>query len=93
MDQQIRGIPLGIYPDTGKAKIIYKTPDQYLSQGSNHLIALGKDSDPNTFVMTFWTWAKDNRFKTETKGTWSCHEVILTTRQLRAFKKIELGGL
>jgi hypothetical protein len=93
MDQQIRGIPLGIYPEIGEAKVIYKTPPEYLANGMNQLITLARGSKPETFVMVFWTWCKDYRFKTNTKGTWYSHEFILSNRHLKAFKKIELGEL
>ena len=93
MDQQIRGVSLGIYPEIGEARIVYKSPPEYLTEGFNHLITLGKGNQPNTYYMTFWTWIKDRRFKIETKGTWYSREIIVTNRHLRAFKKIELGGL
>jgi hypothetical protein len=93
MDQQIRGIPLGIYPEIGEAKIIYKTPPEYLANGMNQLITLARDNKPETFVMTFWTWVRDYRFKKLVRGTWFSHKFNLSNRHLRAFKKIEVGEL
>lgn len=93
MDQKIKGIPLGILPEIGQANIVYKTPDQYISQGFNQIITLAKDSQPGAFVMTFWNWARDSRYKTDIRGTWVSREVILTSRHLRAFRHIELGVL
>jgi hypothetical protein len=93
MDQQIRGISWGTYPEIGTDKVIYITPPEYLSSRTNHLVTLGRSTLPNVFVMSFWQWEQDRRYKTEKRGTWSKHEVVLTNRHLKALKKIEVGDL
>jgi hypothetical protein len=92
MNQCIKGIPLGIYPEVGEAKVILKTPDRYFEETNYQLITAAKGTKPNTVLVTMWNWIRDFRFK-EVKGTWVPIEMEINKHHLRALKKIEMGEL
>ena len=95
MNQEFRGIPLGQYPsgDPTETKIVYRTPPDFILGGSNQLITLAKDNNGDQFVLTFWTWCRDYRFKPQIKGTWYGHEQTLNKKQLHALQHMDFGGL
>lgn len=95
MDQQIRGIPLGLYPapDPAEVKIIYRTPPEFIDTGCNQLITLSRSSAPDVFKLTFWSWTRDYRYKPDIKGTWYSTECVLNKRQLHALQRMDFGGI
>jgi hypothetical protein len=96
--REVRGVPLGEYPcpdpdPTTEAKVVYRTPRDFILKGSNQLITVQKGNGDDQFILTFWTWCQDSRFKTAVKGTWYSEEVFLSKKQLHALQRMDLGGL
>lgn len=90
---KIKGVPIGEYPDLmPEARIVYRTPPEFVGDGFNHLITLLKIREDD-FILSFWTWCQDHRYKTEVKGTWYLEDRNLNKKQLHAFQRMDFGGM
>ena len=93
MELELRGFGLGEYPPLVIGdRIIYKTPVEYLEKSSNQLITLGKGTGKDQFVLTFYSWYRDRRFKNPIKGTWYQKEFCLNKKQIHALQRMEWRG-
>ena len=93
MITKLEGIPLGELPQLlPEARVIYKTPVEFMQKSSRQLITLTK-RDQDTFIISFWTWHRDRRFTSAIKGTWHLEDIVLNKKQIHALQRMDIGGL
>jgi hypothetical protein len=91
---KIKRVPAGEYPAfVPHSREIYKVPTELAGgNGFNQLINITRLKE-DVFVVSFWTWDQDLRYKLEKRGTWYKTDIFLNKKQLHAFQHFDFGGM